>query len=129
MASFFVYLIYKSRIIIYSNLINIHGNIEIEEGLNKGFKPNSVLYIILKNEKGNTFAIKEYINPVFPLKFKITKKNVLFPDLTTFKTNIYATLNYHGEIGSLKKGDLISDNLNINIFSRNANIKIDKIKQ
>ncbi|MGC8727799.1 MAG: hypothetical protein ACP5SD_00890 [Elusimicrobiales bacterium] len=119
---------YKNRYDIYAFSANLTGKIEISEDLSKHIKPNSMLYITLKNDKNIIFAVKEIINPIFPLDFKITRKNVLYPDISSFKIKLEAVINTHGEIGKIKPGDIYSSSIEANIISRNLDIKLDKIK-
>jgi hypothetical protein len=123
-----VYLGYENRYNIYAFSTNLTGKIEISEDLSKQIKPNSMLYITLKNDKNIIFAVKEIINPIFPLNFKITRKNVLYPDISSFKIKLEAVINTHGEIGKIKTGDIYSSSIGANILSRNLEIKLDKIK-
>jgi hypothetical protein len=121
-------IIFNNRVFIYSNFIHINGEIDIKESFKKEIKPDTMLYIILENEKGTTFAIGEIINPVFPVKFRITRKNVLYPDISTFNIKVYATLNEHGEVGITRNGDMFSQKDNTYFISNRLKLNIDKIK-
>ncbi len=74
------------------------------------------------------FAIKEIINPSFPLNFSINRKNVIYPYLSTFNIKLQCTLNTHGEVGKIKTGDIYSELYKTNIFFKNVKINLDKIK-
>lgn len=125
---FIYYAGYQNRFYIYSLITNINGIIEISDDISKSIKPNSILYIMVRNDKNIIFAVKEIINPQFPLKFKITGKNVLYSDISSFKIKIETNINTHGEVGKIKPGDFYSSDIDATIFSRNINIKINKIK-
>ena len=123
-----IIIVQKYRFSIYSNIIYINGDIEIIEELKKDIKPGTMLYIILQNEKNTTFAISEIINPVFPIRFKITRKNVLYPDISTLRIKAYATLNRHGEVGNIKSGDMFSQTSKTYIISNGLKLRIDEAK-
>ncbi|NLH39657.1 MAG: hypothetical protein GX445_06310 [Elusimicrobia bacterium] len=123
-----IIIVQQYRFLIYSNIIYIKGNIEINEELKKDIKPDTMLYIIIQNEKDTTFAISEIINPVFPVSFRITRKNVLYPDISTFKIKVYATLNKHGEVGNIKSGDMFSQTSKTYIISNRLKLRIDEVK-
>lgn len=116
--------LYFLRNQIYPYLTNVSGRVEIREDYINEIKPNSMLYITLHNEKGIIFAVKQIINPKFPLNFKITYKNVLFPRLVTPKCNIKAVLTYHGNLYEMRDGDIYSTNKPIYIIYRNVNISL-----
>jgi len=124
----FSYSVYYFRFDLYSLLIEISGKIEIENELEKNIRPNTMLYIKVRNDKNIIFAIKEIINPVFPVNFSINRKNVLYPDISSFNIKIETTINSHGEVGKIKPGDIYSKPIEANIFSRNIKIKIDRTR-
>ncbi|MCX7905585.1 MAG: hypothetical protein N2446_02665 [Elusimicrobiales bacterium] len=113
---------------IYPFITNINGTIYIKSQYLPEVKNNAILYIALYNDKGIIFGIKQIINPKFPLKFKITYKNILYPKLVSPKCTIKAILNYHGNLHEIKSGDIYSNELSIPIIKRNINIILENIK-
>ncbi len=107
-AGVFIFFIHLFRYDIYPFIIYIHGKIDIKNEFKSEIKPNAMLYITLHNNHGIIFAVKKVINPVFPVEFKITRKNVLYPQLVTPKCKIKAVLNYDGKIDDIKPGDIYS---------------------
>jgi len=121
------FVVLKNKTRILANLTFIKGSVELADNISKDLKPNSILYIIVKNDKGVMFAIKEIINPKFPFQFEINHKNVLYPDLTTLNIKLQAHINNHGEVGKIKSGDIYSENTNSIIINPKVVIKIDKV--
>ena len=111
---------------LYPYFTRVSGTVEINDEFAKELKTNSMLYITLHNDKGIIFAVKQFINPQFPLKFKITHKNILYPHIITLKCSIKAVLNYHGALYEKKAGDLYSDPIETHIFSPSVKIKLNK---
>jgi len=68
--------------------------------------PDSMLFVVARNESGITVAVKKIINPVFPADFSMNSANLIMPDLLTQKLYFEAHLNTHGQLGSPRKGDL-----------------------
>jgi len=68
--------------------------------------PNSMLFLVARNDGGVPVAVKKIINPVFPVKFEMTSANLIMPDLLTRKLYIEALLNTHGQLGAVRRGDL-----------------------
>lgn len=111
---------------LYPYITTISGTVEIKEEFIQDLKTNSMLYITLHNDKGIIFAVKQVINPQFPLKFKITTKNILYPEIVTIKCSIKAVLNYHGNLHERKVGDIYSDDIKTIIINPNIKIILNK---
>lgn len=120
-----LYVFSHNKSVIYSYLINVSGEIKINKKFSRLIKPNYTLYIILKNDKDLIVSAKQIINPKIPLKFSIKPKDILYPEILTYKLKIYATVNKHGKINTLERNDLYSEETDINIFSKNIKILID----
>lgn len=90
--------------------------------------PNSMLFVVARNENGIPVAVKKIINPVFPEDFNLNSSNLIMPDLLTGKLYFEAHLNTHGQLGSPRSGDfkgelsagagIISKGLVINLDTR-----------
>jgi len=125
---FAVFLIFQNKTYLLQKIIFIKGVIEINTNFEKKIKPNSILYITIKNDKEIIFAIKKIINPSFPLEFEINHKNVLYPDLITLRTKIQAYINTHGNVGEIKPGDIYSKPIDSSIINTNLKIYATEIK-
>jgi hypothetical protein len=124
----FIAVINKDEII--RAVISINVNVKISQNIaDNYYKPNNVLFITVKNSKDVPIGFKKIIGPQYPLKINIKGEDILFPSLVTFKLKLVATMNFDGQIGELKKGDYYSSKIReINLFCRQADIEIDKIK-
>lgn len=111
---------------LYPHLTQVSGRVEIKEEFLKELKTNAMLYITLHNDKGIIFAVKQVINPEFPVNFKITSKNVLYPKLVTSQCTIKAVLNYHGNLHERKAGDIYSDEIKTFIINPKITLILDK---
>jgi hypothetical protein len=68
--------------------------------------PNSMLFVVARNESGLPVAVKKVINPVFPADFEMSSANLIMPDLLTRRLYFEAHLNTHGQLGSPRSGDM-----------------------
>ncbi|MGC8867307.1 MAG: hypothetical protein ACP5IO_03660 [Elusimicrobiales bacterium] len=124
----FVFLTYLFRYEIYPFITYIHGNVDIKDEFKSEIRPNAMLYITLHNSYGIIFAVKEVINPVFPLEFKITRKNILYPHIVTPRCKIKAFLTYDGDINDIKSGDIYSKPYELYLINMSVRIKLDTKK-
>jgi len=89
-------------------------------------RPNTMLFLVAKNEDGVPVAVKKILNPIFPVDFQMTPSDLILPDILTKKIYMEAFLNSHGELGVFKNDDLKgSIKKTIFIFSKHNNIIID----
>ena len=105
----------------------VRGTAEITtEFAERAAKPNTMLFLVAKNEGGVPVAVKKIINPVFPLDFQMTPLNLIMPDILTKKIYLEAFINSHGKLGVFKNGDFTgSIKSPLFIFSKNNRILID----
>ncbi|GAB4029676.1 MAG: hypothetical protein Fur0012_04360 [Elusimicrobiota bacterium] len=90
------------------------------------FSPNNMLFITVKNSKGVPVGLKKIIDPVYPVKTKITSKDIFFQDILTHRLEISAEMNSHGVVGERRKGDFFSSqNIKTFIFSPPKYIQLD----
>lgn len=88
--------------------------------------PNSMLFVVARNDGGVPVAVKKIINPVFPAKFEMTTANLIMPDLLTGRLYLEAMLNTHGQLGVSRKGDIKGAlNSGVAIVSKNSEITLD----
>ncbi len=108
-------------------LFLLQGTAQITSDLaERAAKPNTMLFLVAKNEDGMTVAVQKIINPVFPLDFQMTPSNLIMPDILTKKVYLEAFLNNHGQLGVLKNGDLTgSVKKPIFIFTKHHILVID----
>jgi len=89
-------------------------------------RPNTMLFLVARNEGGVPVAVKKILNPIFPVDFQITPSDLIMPDVLTKKIYLEAFINSHGELGVFRNGDLKgSINTPLLIFSKHNNILID----
>lgn len=68
--------------------------------------PNSMLFVVARNESGIPVAVKKIINPVFPVEFELAPSSLIMPDLLTRRLYLDALLSTHGRIEEFKRGDM-----------------------
>lgn len=107
--------------------LNVSGTLRISpEFKDAVFKPNTMLFIILKNDGEIPVAVKKIINPSFPLNFSVTPRNLMLPDLLAPKLRLEVQINQHGQIGTFKTGDMRGELKDpVFIFSRGLQLVID----
>ena len=89
-------------------------------------RPNTMLFLVARNEGGVPVAVKKILNPVFPVDFQMTPSDLILPDVLTRKIYLEAFINSHGELGVFKNGDYTgSVNTPLFIFSKRNTILID----
>ena len=105
----------------------VKGTVEItSEMAARAAKPNTMLFLVARNENGVPVAIKKIINPVFPLNFQITPSNLIMPDILTKKIYLEAFVNSHGKLGVFTGDDITGSVKNpIFVFKKNAYILIN----
>lgn len=85
----------------------VKGTAQITSDLaERAARPNTMLFLVARNENGVPVAVKKVINPVFPMDFQMTPSDLIMPDILTKTVYLEAFLNSHGELGVLKSGDL-----------------------
>lgn len=125
---FFLGFILLSAYLIYPFTLRliflVGGTAEITaEFAERAAKPNTMFFLVARNEDGVPVAVKRIINPVFPLDFQMTPSNLIMPDILTKKIYLEAFINSHGELGVFKNGDIKgSINSPLYIFSKNNRI-------
>lgn len=97
---FFLYK--KNDILLF--FLSVPVEINISAPSQEHFTPNSILLISVKNEKGIPVGLKKIIDPLFPLKTKISRKDIFLPGLITSKIEISAEMNMSGMVGVKEKG-------------------------
>lgn len=102
-------------------IFTISGTITIAEKYKK--KPNSMLFIVLKNKGDIPIAIKKTINPSFPLEFTLTASDLIMPDLLSKKLYLEVYLNNHGVLGKSKTSDMLG-RIEKPIFINSKNIEL-----
>jgi len=105
----------------------VKGTVEISSDLAaRAARPNTMLFLVAKNENGVPVAIKKIINPVFPMNFQMTPSNLIMPDILTKKIYLEAFVNSHGKLGVLANDDVTGAvKTPIFIFNKNAHILIN----
>jgi len=112
-----------------ASAFDVSGEIGMPEHISKNyFKPNNMLFIIVKNEKDVPVAVKEVINPIFPLKFTLTKKDIILQGLITARIKIGCVLNRSGNVGKMSPGDVYSSApVKTFLFSKNIFLTLDSV--
>lgn len=89
--------------------------------------PNSMLFVVARNEGGVPVAVQKIINPVFPARFEMTPASLIMPDLLTRRIYLEALLNTHGQLGVFRRGDMkgeLSGRVNFN--QKDVELKLDR---
>jgi hypothetical protein len=105
----------------------VKGTAQItSEFAERAARPNTMLFLVARNEGGVPVAVKKILNPVFPVDFQMTPSDLILPDVLTKKVYLEAFINSHGELGVFKNGDYKgSVKTPLFIFSKHNNILID----
>ena len=118
------YFIYPSAL---RAIFLVRGTAEITSELaERAAKPNTMLFLVAKNEGGVPVAVKKIINPIFPLNFQMTPSDLIMPDILTKKIYLEAYINSHGKLGVFVPGDFKGSIISpLFIFSKKNRILID----
>ena len=105
----------------------VSGTVSVAPELLQGLPgANSMLFIVARNEGGVPVAVKKIISPVFPAKFEMTSSNLIMPDLLTRRIYLDTLLNTHGQLGTLRRGDLKGARQDrVNFVSKGLEITLD----
>jgi hypothetical protein len=128
---FFACIMLVSAYIVYPfalrAVFSVSGAAEITPALaDRARKPNTMLFLVAKNESGVPVAVKKIINPSFPQFFQMNPADLILPDVLTKNLYLEAFLNNHGELGVFRSGDLKgSAKCPFFIFSKKVHIRID----
>lgn len=106
---------------VLKKVFNVSGIITIKQKYAK--KPNTMLFVILKNKGNVPVAVKKIISPTFPLNFNLNINNLIMPDLLSNRLYIEARLNNHGILGQIKPADMFGK-VEKPIFINSKKIKI-----
>lgn len=90
---------------------SLSGRIDITPRLAKlvEARPNMQCFIIVKNAGDIPVAIKQVVNPHFPLDFTVDKSNLTLSQACKGPYKVEVQVNTHGEAGSLKAGDMFGN--------------------
>jgi len=108
-------------------VFSVSGTAEIIPGFaGRAGKPNTMLFLVAKNEGGVPVAVKKIINPAFPQNFQMNPADLILPDVLTKSLYLEAFLNNHGELGVFRSGDMKGSAKGpFLIFSKKIRIRID----
>lgn len=86
----------------------ISGTVSVNEELkSKAGRPNSVLFVVAKNQAGIPVAVRKIINPVFPQSFYLGPEELVLPGSSwEGPFELTAQVNTHGILGSPRAGDI-----------------------
>lgn len=105
--------------------LKISGEITVEPRLAERVPTqNSVLFIIAKNAGGMPMAVRRVVNPAFPVKYQLTKDDVLVPGhRPRGPIRVYVEMNTHGNLGAPVKGDFAGESADA-VSARAARVHI-----
>lgn len=114
---------------ITENVFGISGTVNISTRLKNYTKsPHLECFIIVKNMGDVPIAIKKVVNPSFPLDFNITKEDLMLEGSSKGPFKLEVQLNSHGNIGTLKSGDMFGKAaVPVVASEKKADITIDKM--
>ena len=107
----------------------ISGEIGVSRRLLRNTKaPNTMCYLIVKNQGDVPVAIKRYVNPVFPLRYTITSKDLMLADAWKEPLKVEVQINSHGKVGELQAGDMFSNETRtVQVHATGVNMTVDKM--
>lgn len=92
---------------LFRTFFSVSGTVDLAPGpAGVRLKPNTMLFIVARDEGGVPFAVLKVINPSFPLSYSMDSSDLILPELLPLRLRLEAFLNSHGEIGSPRRGDL-----------------------
>lgn len=107
---------------------NVSGTVSISSSAKLPKRSNTMLIIVARNENGIPVAVNKIINPVLPFNFKITRYNLIYPDLMTKNVFLDFYFNKHGQIGLKEKDDLIATTGKfIPMYTRDLKISLQNV--
>lgn len=72
--------------------------------------PNMVMFVTAANIGGVPVAVKKFVNPTFPLDWKMEPEDMILPGRDWDGTlNVRVTVNQHGKVGEVRAGDLMGE--------------------
>jgi hypothetical protein len=107
----------------------ISGEINVSRRLARNTRaPNTMCYLIVKNQGDVPVAIKRYVNPVFPLHYEITAKDLMLADAWKEPLKVEVRINNHGQVGELQAGDMFSlQSTTVQLHAIGVNMTVDKM--
>jgi len=120
---------YFSYPVFLRHAFHISGTVHITPRLQeKSERPNTVLFIIAKNDANIPVAMKRVVNPVFPMRFMIGADDLILPEPWRDNLRIEVSLNDHGQVGDMRPGDMIGGlETPVYFWARNVQLTIDKM--
>jgi hypothetical protein len=90
-------------------------------------RPNTQCFVIVKNMGDVPVAVKQIVNPKFPLEFRIDQKDLILADAWKGPFKMEVQVNSHGQVGELKSGDMFGKlDVPVNFRAKNIEVTIDK---
>ncbi|MDD4005108.1 MAG: hypothetical protein PHW69_07900 [Elusimicrobiaceae bacterium] len=91
-------------------------------------RPNMQCFIIVKNAGDIPVAVKQVVNPRFPMNFTIDKSDLTLSDASKGPFKVEVQVNTHGEAGSLKAGDMFGNaDVSAIVRANNVCVTVDKM--
>ncbi|HBE88972.1 MAG TPA: hypothetical protein DDW67_07530 [Elusimicrobia bacterium] len=92
---------------LFRTFFRVSGTVDLAPGsAGMRLKPNTMLFVVARDEGGVPFAVLKVINPSFPMSYSMDSSDLILPELLPLRLRLEAFLNTHGEIGSPRRGDL-----------------------
>lgn len=89
--------------------------------------PNMVMFVTAANVGGVPVAVKKFVNPTFPLDWKMSAEDMILPGRDWDGTlSVRVTVNQHGKVGELHAGDLLGEHRHpVHSGDRSVDVVID----
>lgn len=109
---------------------SLSGRVDMTPRLAKlvNARPNMQCFIIVKNAGDIPVAMKQVVNPRFPMEFTINKNDLTLAEAFKGPFKIEVQVNTHGEAGSLKAGDMFGNTeVTAALRASEVNVTVDKM--
>ena len=89
--------------------------------------PNMVMFVTAANIGGVPVAVKKFVNPTFPLDWKMAPEDMILPGRDWDGTlAVRVTINQHGKVGEAHSGDLLGEHRHpVHSGDRSVDVVID----
>lgn len=89
--------------------------------------PNMVMFVTAANIGGVPVAVKKFVNPTFPLDWKMSPEDMILPGRDWDGTlSVRVTVNPHGKVGEVRPGDLLGEHRHpVHSGDRSVDVVID----
>ena len=106
----------------------LYGTVLVSHRFQKRLEtPNMVMFVTAANVGGVPVAVKKFVNPTFPLDWKMAPEDMILPGRDWDGTlSVRVTVNQHGKAGEMRPGDLMGEHRHpVHSGDRSVDVVID----